>query len=135
MDRAYGQAGRFMGKPAVGGGEKTGPVAPAPDKGGIPEQMPQGIGGSAVKTAPGKVFALRGGFGIHKAVIVPAKKLKALIRRGNPFKHLYQINTYPRPAAGGGKGIYADFHGLKYTSVPVNRKGPEYQRIINHEGE
>jgi hypothetical protein len=114
MDRTNGEAGKGMRNTLVGGGEKTSPVPPGKGKIREPDQMPKGIGGSTVKTAPGDIFTVPGRFGIDITVIIPAKKLELFFLR-YPFKELQQINTYPRSAPGGGKGVYTDFHAI---SIP-----------------
>jgi hypothetical protein len=86
--------------------------------------MPQGIGGSSVKAAPGNVLAVLGDIGVYITVKIPAKKFKPGPRRGNTLKQLYQINTHPRPSAGGSKGVYANFHIPTIPVFGVKEKGP-----------
>jgi hypothetical protein len=123
MNRPNGRTGRFLGYALVGGGEKTDLITPGFGKFGIPEQMPNGIGRSAVEPAPGDIFTEPGSFYIGIAVKIPAKKLKLFPRRGNSFKQLHQINTHPRPAPGGSKGVYANFHSTTISGFGPKGKG------------
>jgi hypothetical protein len=94
--------------------------------------MPKGIGSSSIKAAPGNIFAVRGRLYIPITVKIPAKKFKLNPRTGHPFKQFQQINTYPRSASDGGKGVYAYFHVHKYTGfsekIPVSSKKCEQRQ-------
>jgi hypothetical protein len=122
MDRSYGRAGRFKGKPFVGGGKKTGVVTPARGKFRIPEKMPQRVGGPAVYGTPGNKIQVFGDFVEGIPLIFPAEQFIKGAGGGYSFQKLGNINTYPRNAAVAGEGVHPYLHstsGINPRSEPV----------------
>jgi hypothetical protein len=76
MHNAYGRAGRFVGRPEVGGGEKTRVIGTLAGKIGVFEQMPQGVGCLSVYKTLGYKFKIRGVFAVGITIKFPPKQFK-----------------------------------------------------------
>jgi hypothetical protein len=72
----------------MGGGEKACAVVPFFNKLGVRENMPEGVGASAVNRALGDKFSIGGGLAERETVKDPAEKLKTSAGWRYPLQYL-----------------------------------------------
>jgi hypothetical protein len=122
MNNPYGRAGGIIGGPFMGGGKKTRVISPVRGKTGISKEVPEGIGGFSVDSAPGDKFKVRRRFAVNKTIILPAEKLKKSARRGYTFQKLVHIYPNSRLASVTGKSVYPYLHKVE-SIARQDRKG------------